>query len=89
MSLGGRLEAVTSLDTPGAPLQLEHVVGAARLLVGGTHGWPGHAADQRALARGLQREQEVYPRPCIACACTDSALPLHPLTCNDVTLSTA
>ena len=62
---GGRLDAVTSLDTPSAPLQLEHAVGAVRLLVGGTHGWPGHAADQRALARGLQREQEVYPRPCM------------------------
>ena len=59
------------------PLQLEHVVGAVRLLVGGTHGWPGHAADQRALARGLQREQEVYPEPCMRRAgfCASAAPP--------------
>ena len=50
---GGRLDAVTSLDTLKVPLQLEHVVGAVRLLAGRTHGWPGRAAEQRALARGL------------------------------------
>ena len=62
---GGRLDAVTSLDTLKVPLQLEHVVGAVRLLAGRTHGWPGRAAEQRALARGLQREQERCTEPCM------------------------